>query len=81
MIPAAGVQFVISDKKNMAPCGVATSFQQYRYEVIVQPEGPPTTIEVVDRSGADILVNINLHEDADIRMDLIDQMREHERLP
>eukprot|EP00973_Karenia_brevis_P057708 8027843-Karenia_brevis.AAC.1 len=24
MIPAAGVQFVISDKKNMAPCAIPT---------------------------------------------------------
>eukprot|EP00973_Karenia_brevis_P084108 11669851-Karenia_brevis.AAC.1 len=69
MVPAAGVQFVISDKRNMAPCGVATSFQQDQFEVIVQPEGTPTTIEVVDE------------EDADIRMDLIDQMRDYERLP
>eukprot|EP00973_Karenia_brevis_P046213 6407298-Karenia_brevis.AAC.1 len=69
MVPAAGVQFVISDKKTMPPCGVATSLQQYRHEVIVQPEGTPTTIEVIDRNGVEILINVNLHQDADIRMD------------
>eukprot|EP00973_Karenia_brevis_P040890 5657730-Karenia_brevis.AAC.1 len=54
MVPAAGVQFVISDKKNMAPCGIPTSIQQYHYDVIVQPEHPPTTIEVVDKNGTTI---------------------------
>eukprot|EP00973_Karenia_brevis_P002170 293254-Karenia_brevis.AAC.1 len=81
MIPAAGVQSVISDKKTMPPCGVATNLQQYRHEILVQPEATPTTIEVVDRNGEEILINVNLHQDADIRMDFIDQMREHERLP
>eukprot|EP00973_Karenia_brevis_P010777 1458717-Karenia_brevis.AAC.1 len=65
----------------MAPCAIATSIQQYQYDVIVQPEGPPTTIEVVDKNGTTIPVNINLHEDADIRIDLIDQIRENENLP
>eukprot|EP00973_Karenia_brevis_P082269 11404858-Karenia_brevis.AAC.1 len=63
----------------MAPCGVPT--QQYQYEVIVQPEGTPTTIEDVDKDGKKILVNINLSEDADVRIDLIDQMRDYEHLP
>eukprot|EP00973_Karenia_brevis_P041652 5763798-Karenia_brevis.AAC.1 len=46
-----------------------------QHGVIVQPENPPTTIEVVDRYGKPILVNINLHEDADPRIDIIDQIR------
>eukprot|EP00973_Karenia_brevis_P076614 10642372-Karenia_brevis.AAC.1 len=49
--------------------------------VLVQPDCTPTPIEVVDRHGDDITINVNLHPDADIRRDVVDQMREHENLP
>eukprot|EP00973_Karenia_brevis_P048924 6785898-Karenia_brevis.AAC.1 len=70
MIPAAGVKFVVSDKRSVPPCGVMTTFQQYRYNVLVQPDCTPTPIEVVDKHGEYITINVNLHPDADIRRDL-----------
>eukprot|EP00973_Karenia_brevis_P013532 1838394-Karenia_brevis.AAC.1 len=65
----------------MPPPELPQIAHQLHCSVIVQPENPPTTIEVVDKRGQPILVNINLHEDADPRIDLIDQIRAHEDLP
>eukprot|EP00973_Karenia_brevis_P040916 5660672-Karenia_brevis.AAC.1 len=64
----------------MPPPTMPQSLLEITSNVIVQPEYPPTTIEVEDRHGSPMPVNVNLHEDADLRIDIIDQMRASEGL-